>query len=267
MILVDAHVHIHDCFDLEIFLDSAFENFKAEAALCGQENSFVGLLLLTETAKNDWFRRLTGYADDESGNGSKSVDHWAFHSTKESCSLYAQSRSGQRLFVIAGRQIETAEGLELLALITDWRFQDGRPLKETIQDAQQIGAIPVVPWGFGKWIGRRGLVVKLLLENKTTPGLFLGDNCNRPSFWPRPHLFELAETNGRRILPGSDPLPFPSQVNRAGSFGFSMEESITPEYPARDLKQILLRRTTRIKTYGHLEHPWRFIRNQVAMVL
>lgn len=43
MILVDAHVHIYDCFDLETFLDSALKNFKAEAARCGQQNSSTAL--------------------------------------------------------------------------------------------------------------------------------------------------------------------------------------------------------------------------------
>ena len=42
MILVDAHVHIYDCLDIQTFLDSALENFKAEAARCGQQNSFRG---------------------------------------------------------------------------------------------------------------------------------------------------------------------------------------------------------------------------------
>jgi len=61
MILVDAHVHIYDCFDIQTFLDSAFANFKAEAARCGQEDSFTAVLLLTETAKDNWFQRLAGY--------------------------------------------------------------------------------------------------------------------------------------------------------------------------------------------------------------
>lgn len=102
MILVDAHVHIYDCFDLETFLDSALKNFKAEAACYGQEDSFTALLLLTETAKENWFHRLAGYAGGQSGTGTKSIGNWTFHRTNESCSLYAQSGSAQSLFLIVG---------------------------------------------------------------------------------------------------------------------------------------------------------------------
>ena len=64
MILVDAHVHIYDCFDLETFLDSALENFKAEAARCGQEDSLTAILLLTETARENWLQSLASFTDD-----------------------------------------------------------------------------------------------------------------------------------------------------------------------------------------------------------
>jgi|GEM_PF-4096143 len=125
MIFVDAHVHIYDCFDLETFLNSALENFKSEAARCGQEDSFTALLLLTETARENWFHHLAGYATMESGTGDKAIGNWTFHRTNENCSLYAQSENSYGLFLIAGRQIVTAENLEILALATDKEFQDG----------------------------------------------------------------------------------------------------------------------------------------------
>jgi hypothetical protein len=46
MILVDAHVHIYDCFDLETFLDSALGNFKAEALRLEQGNGSTAILNL-----------------------------------------------------------------------------------------------------------------------------------------------------------------------------------------------------------------------------
>jgi len=265
MILVDAHVHIYDCFDLEAFLDSALENFKAEAARCGQEDAFTAVLLLTETAKENWFQCLAGYAGGESGTGTRSIGNWTFHRTNENCSLYAQSENSQGLFLIAGRQIVTAEDLEVLALMTDRQFEDGRPLEEVIQAVKETSAIPVIPWGFGKWMGPRGVFLRNLLETAKDPGAFLGDNGNRPSFWPRLSHFRLAKTKGIRVLPGTDPLPFSSECRRAGSFGFSVNGSISSGYPARDLKQILMDATARFQAYGHLEHPWRFFRNQLAM--
>ncbi len=267
MILVDAHVHIYDCFDIQIFLDSAFANFKAEAARHGQQNSFTAFLLLTETARENWFHRLAGYAGGQTGTGTESIAKWTLHRTNESCTLYAQSENSQSLFLIAGRQIVTADNLEVLALATGKTFRDGSPIVELIEAVKKSGAIPVIPWGFGKWIGRRGVILKNLLETAKDPGFFLGDNRGRPVFWPRPSLFELAKTKGIRVLPGTDCFPFPSESYRAGSFGLSIQGTqgtITPEHPARDLKRILLDPKTRLQAYGDLEHPYRFFRNQLT---
>ena len=233
MILVDAHVHIYDCFDLETFLDSALENFKGEAARCGQENSFTALLLLTETAKDNWFHRLAGYAGDKTGTGTRSIGNWTFHRTKENCSLYAQSKNSYGLFLIAGHQIVTAENLEVLALATAKTLRDGSPIVELIEAVKESGGIPVIPWGFGKWLGRRGMTLRKILNGSEASGLFLGDNGNRPSFGPRPSHFKQAETKRIRVLPGSDPLPFGSESRRAGSFGFSLQGSITREHPRK----------------------------------
>lgn len=264
MILVDAHVHIYDCFDLHTFLDSALSNFRAEAARCGQGVTFTALLLLTETARENWFQRLKKLASEERQIGNRAFENWTFHRTKESSSLCARRDSTQMLFLIAGRQIVTAENLEVLALATDKEFEDGIPLTEVIRTVRGSGAIPVIPWGPGKWMGQRGMILTKTLNGPEAPGLFLGDNGNRPGFWPRPSHFKVAETKGIRVLPGSDPLPFPSESWRPGSFGFSVNRSITPEYPASDLKRILLDPTTRLKEYGHLEHLWRFFRNQLT---
>jgi hypothetical protein len=46
MILVDAHVHIYGCFDLEKFFNAANFNFKSVAERLGHGNEFSGILLL-----------------------------------------------------------------------------------------------------------------------------------------------------------------------------------------------------------------------------
>jgi len=265
MILVDAHVHIYDCFHLPTFLDSAFANFKAEAVRCGRENSFTAVLLLTETSKEDWFHRLAGYVCDKRNNGTKSIGNWAFHRTNEKCSLYTQAENFKGFFLIAGRQIVTSEGLEVLALATTETFKDGSSIDKLIEVVGKSGGIPVVPWGFGKWMGRRKAILKNLLETTKGSGFFLGDNRGRPAFWPRPSLFELAERRGIRVLPGTDCLPFPSESYRTGSFGVSLQGTITPEHPTGDLKRIFLDPKTEFRVYGSLERPYRFFRNQLTV--
>ena len=49
-VLVDAHVHIHDCFGLETFFDQAYRNFCSVARQHGW-SSPLGVLMLTESAR------------------------------------------------------------------------------------------------------------------------------------------------------------------------------------------------------------------------
>ena len=87
MILVDAHVHIYDCFDLEKFLDAAYSNFQSIADRLGHGDNFTPILLLAETAKDYWFDRLREYADGKNTYKDSAIKKWEFHHTGESVSL------------------------------------------------------------------------------------------------------------------------------------------------------------------------------------
>ena len=265
MLLVDSHVHIYDCFDLQIFLDSALANFKSVASHCGQSDNFQAILLLAETTSENWFHRLAGYAREGKGITNKGFKNWTFHPTNETHSLCARCNGGQSLYLIAGRQIATVEDLEVLALITGAQFEDGHPLEEVIWAVKKCGGIPVLPWGFGKWTGNRGRVLRRVLENARDSGLFLGDNGGRPIFWPHPTEFKIAEENKIWILPGSDPLPFQSELRRAGSYGFWVEGSITDREPAGYIKRILLDPMAQLHAYGRHQSPYQFCRNQLRI--
>jgi len=266
MILIDAHVHIYDCFDLRIFLDSALSNFRAEASRQAKKDNFSALLLLTESEDINWFQILETYADGKRRirleNGG-----WTLHRTTENCSLCAQREDGHSLYIVEGRQIVTAENLEVLALISDRQFADGNPIVDVIQAVRDDGSLAVIPWGFGKWMGSRGRILKDILKDVNGSELFLGDNGGRSAFWPRPNHFKLAEAKGLRVLPGSDPLPFITESRRPGSFGFMVDGSLDHEKPAKYIKDILLDSRATIKAYGSLESPHRFLLNQFRMQL
>lgn len=264
LIIVDAHVHLYDCFDIELLLDSAFSNFQEEADQPKAGLPFSGVLFLAETKTKDWFHHQCQQAITEPFRGGR-AGRWSFQLTKEGLSLFARLSEQKELYIIAGRQIRTAENLEVLALGTIQNFEFGTPLEDLIQKISRSGAIPVIPWGVGKWLGRRGILVKDLLKNNNIPLFFLGDNGNRPLFWPKPRLFKQAEESGLCVLPGSDPLPFPSEIKSVGRFGFKLFGSIDPEYPFRDIKKLLLNPTAKPQAYGSLESPGRFFWNQVRM--
>ena len=169
------------------------------------------------------------------------------------------------IVVVAGRQIPTRERLEILAVGTRREFEEGQPTRGLIQRVAQTGALPVVPWGAGKWMGERGQLVDGLIRSSELPLFFLGDSGNRPVFWPRPTHFRRAEEEGIKILSGSDPLPFSGETKRVGSFGVALKGSLDAETPAQDLKRRVLNPSTVLHQFGSGETPLRFIRNQLRM--
>jgi hypothetical protein len=266
LILADAHVHIYRSFNLTSFLESALLNFQASSPAGGNSDNYTGLLFLTETRNENYFLELAELS--KSGNDRENLlPGWTIVPTYEDCSLYAKSNDDRGVYLLAGRQIVTAENLEVLALATLGEIQEGLPLEVTIQAVIDRGGIPVIPWGFGKWFGRRGALLGNLLQQEEFPTLCLGDNSGRPVFWPWPSLFQQAQQKMLRILPGTDPLPFASEFSRPGKFGFAITGNLNPAKPAESIKQLLKDTATSIQPYGTLETPWRFMKNQIAMQL
>jgi hypothetical protein len=267
MLLVDAHVHIYDCFDLQAFFDAAYLNFKTNADRFGHGDDFTGILLLAETVKDNWFHHLSCYAEGNDLPGRRETGPWKFNHTAEAESLCARSGDNRKLVLIAGRQIVTAERLEVLALATTATYNDGIRIKELVESVRYNDGIPVIPWGFGKWVGKRGAVVKSLLSKDFDRIFFLGDNGGRPNFLSGPRVLKPTGKNRVQILSGSDPLPFTSEYQRVGNFGSIILRKLSSQKPARDLKYLLLNSTESLEPYGCLENPIRFVLNQTKLNL
>lgn len=264
MLLIDAHVHIYDCFDIERFFDAAYANFKSAAEKLGHTDDFTGILLLAETSKDNWFYKLSEYADGKDLPDGKKAGEWKFCHTKENCSLYARLGNLKSLILIAGQQIVSSEGLEVLAIGTSNRFNDGESIYDIIKKINDNNGLPILPWGVGKWFGSRGRIVEDIIDTNNTSA-YLGDNKNRPNFWPEPHLFGLAKQKGLRIFPGSDPLPFAEEYCKVGSFGFSLKASLNDERPTTTLKSLILNSSIKFRQYGQSERFVPFFRNQFAL--
>jgi len=260
LLLLDAHVHIHHCFAIPRFLAGAHRQFRARA---GAERARFALAL-TEIAGVDRFDGLREQADGARGSEGDGGT-WSFHRTTEPDSLEARADDGRRLWLVAGRQVITAEAVEVLALATAERFPDGEPLPETVARIRGAGAIPVLPWAVGKWLGRRGALVEDYVRGADPRGLWLGDNGGRPRLWARPRLFDRAAERGIGVLPGSDPLPLPDACERAGSFGSALSVDLDETRPAASLRDVLRDAATEPEPYGPLERALPFLRNQLAM--
>lgn len=258
-LLVDAHVHIHQCFECERFFDAAAANFAQAKDDTHAEGDVYGCLMLAESAGVDQFAAL---ADGKLGTGA-----WQVRPTEEAASLLA-TRSGRLpVLVIAGRQIVSAERIEVLALATRAQIPDREPLADTIDAVRAAGALAVLPWGFGKWWGERGRAVDACLASAPPGEVFLGDNGGRPTGLPAPRQFARASLRGMHMLPGSDPLPRRGEVQRVGRFGLVLRLELDLDRPALALKTHLKGLERQPAIFGRLQSPARFLINQLSLRL
>ncbi len=261
MILFDAHVHIYDCFDLNSFFTSAYNNFseaekKINAAAGGSSNYF---LLLTEAGDCNYFTRLQELSV---------VGNWSVETLEENVSLAVSHNENpeMKLIVVAGRQIVTREKLELLALMTGADFPDILELPEAVEAVVAGGGVPVCPWGAGKWLGARGKLLEGYCKAGHASPFFLGDSGGRPSVWPRSTLCNNIKF-ADHLISGSDPLPLKSEEARAGSFGGFINAECDVSQPVAGLKPLFLNDRTSIAPFGSSMHPISFVKSQLRLRL
>ena len=260
VLLGDGHVHVHHCFDLDLFWQSAWSNFAEAANQYSQGTKFKAVLFLTECQGIDRFSDFKKEALSAEQQGL-----WSFQKTDESRCLRVCNDSGGELLLVAGRQIITAEKLEVLGLGVEEHYSDGGPLLDVLEWVLSKDGLAVVPWAVGKWMGFRGKCVKELVDNAKSKGIFLGDNGNRPFFWPLSSLFVQGHKNGIGNIPGSDPLPFGGEERRPGSYGFLLPEFQYQEEPIKFFFKSLKNNEQAICPYGKNESLIRFFKNQFSM--
>ena len=256
-VLVDGHVHFYSCFDPALFLQSAVDNFArhgspgVQCALC-----------LSESAPDFWFEALMEKLDQELTPG------WWVTATAESNSLMLTRRDQStpaQLLIIAGHQVVSSEDLEVLTIGVREKLADGASTQALVTDTLARGGMPVLPWGFGKWLGQRGQVVADLVD-QFGDALLLGDNGGRLRFGARPKLLEKVLERGQDLFSGSDPLPMSGQEQRVGSFGVALPAPLDPMRPFQSLQQQLTADSeSTTGGYGTLEAPAAFAWNQLVM--
>jgi hypothetical protein len=264
---VDAHVHIHPCYEPDELLSNAYNNLSAApegGATEAEERAFF--LLMTECFGDDYFGALQAAAHGRETSQKLLLRQWVMAPTEEVSSVLAES--GQRqVFIVGGRQVACREGLEVLVLGTTKRLPDGLPIRDVLAETASWGVPRVIPWGPGKWLFRRGRLLNELLQEFRNPTLFLGDEGGRPVFWGYPQHFGRAAQLGIRDLPGTDPLPFPHDVTKVGRMGFRARIELDRARPAASLLGALQLQSTTLERFAILESPLRFVRNQIGMQL
>jgi len=262
--LVDTHVHLHACFRLDRAFNAAYWHFT-RAARRWPESTWKGVLCLAEGADEDAFERLS-----ENASRSDRVagpDEWAVGSTEDETALIVRTSSGRELIVITGRQCPTTDGIELL--LPGRRSGPGPDcsLAEAMEYALEESGPVLIPWGFGKWFGRRRRLISEIVLNAEPGRILLADSGNRAAGLPEPKLLRAARSFGRAVPAGSDPLPFRSEEDRPGSYGTALDHIVLGRNPTGGVLQALLDPRAYIDTFGSLETTARFVRNQVGMQL
>jgi hypothetical protein len=260
VLLVDAHVHIYDCYDIDALFDAAAGNFSRMARKLGIAGAHRdSMLLLTETAHDHAFDALAA--------GQLRPKRWAVEKTAEPAVLRISLDRQVPLWLVAGRQIATSEDLEVLALGTTRRFPDGEPISVSLAAVEQAAELTALPWGFGKWWGARGGIIQRLMSGPRIRPLYAGDNGGRLAFSARPKLLQVGERLGVKVLPGTDPLPFAGQEARVGSFGMLIHDWQPGDRPLGQLAARLAALPGSPQRFGGLTGITSFVKLQIAMQL
>jgi hypothetical protein len=250
---VDGHVHFHHRRFVARTLDAALHNFRHVA---GRSHGLIGLLLLTQASAEHVFEEL---------ETRQPIDGWFLRSVAQEKETLIAQKEDASIAIVCGRQVRAESGLEVLALGTRRQFADGASLADTICAVRESGALAVLPWGFGKWLGQRARRVESTLAASAGGQLFVGDNGSRLAALGVPALIRDSGQRGLRILPGTDPFPFCNDFRRVGSFGFLADVSHIDECPWGFVREWLLARKQSPMAFGHASGPIRFVLNQVGI--
>jgi ubiquinone/menaquinone biosynthesis C-methylase UbiE len=255
--LIDGHVHVHRDTEVAVMLDSAWENFSRAASELG-ETGWRGVLLLTEMKQAAWF-------ETSRAAGVRQVGAWTLAPHPHDELVLSARDDGRELLLVAGRQVVTAEGIEVLTLATRQKLDDGQPLQQTLTAAAAAQALIVLPWAAGKWLGARGAAVAAAMRRQEPP-LSVGDNGGRPAIWPAPAVFRESRARGRPLISGTDPLPLSGEASRVGSYGFGLRHALPEHAPGQALRERL--RTVgndEVQPFGRMLGASRFLRNQIRL--
>ena len=265
-VFVDAHAHLHGCFDLKSALCSAFENFRTRASESDEPTAhWRGCLMVSELDATP--------PDVAAAKTRLGIPGFSVTATNEPGSVTVrEDQSGDCIDMIFGNQIVCYEGLEALIYGHKTPIPPGLSLKETVEAALDQKAMIVLPWGFGKWKGRRGVVLDEFLSvcaniDKFQERIFIGDSAARLAVSSTPAPILKAELLGFKNLPGSDPLPFENEFRKLGISGFEITLIADHMNPLDTLIDGLSRKQSQLDVFHSGESIIAFTIKQVNMQL
>jgi len=251
-LIIDTHVHIHSCYEPGAFFRSLLRNLAALAP------GAVRAAVLTERAGADVYAQLaSGRCVPGEGVTVAPVPGRGV--------LEVSTEDEGQCFLLPGRQVNTCERLEVLALFTEAAFADGLSVQETIDAVLSAGGVPVVAWSPGKWFFRRGRMVRSVLAHFELGQVALGDTSLRPTVWPEPGVMRQGRRRGVPVLAGTDPLPVVTDVSCPGTYASLLEMPVDFELSSQWMHSALPRLPS--QRVGRRNGPVRFARRWLGNAL
>lgn len=231
----DGHVHLYPAHSLDTALDRLIGNLgRMAAASAPADAPSCRIALLAEGRGWRFFPNLS------EGRLRPQASSLVARRSPEDGALEFVLGGDILLYMLAGRQIVTAERIEILALAADIREDlDGMPAPATAAAIRAAGGIPVVSWAPGKWFFGRGTVVRNLVDRSRPGEMLVGDTSLRPPAWPEPALMQRARNRGFAIIAGSDPLPFAGEEEIMGTYGFVCRAAFDASRPVTSVRNLL----------------------------
>lgn len=262
LVLLDTHAHYHSFCGVSEFFDCAWSNFRSAAASFDEVSNFIAILCLLETRESSRFEEIRDAVQEKSAFGP-----WRIDTVFDGRFLAAEGEGGAKVYVVPGHQIVTNENLEVLIIGPSADVPHERPLTFYLEQYSSSHLV-IIPWGVGKWLGKRGLVLKQAMYQLAQMEYVLGDSSVRPSCWQSVAQFDDAKRLGKHILPGSDPLPVAGQQRKVGIYGAAFYSNQRTEELILNFRETILGLTEGdVKHFGQLDGPFSFIYSQLLLRL
>ena len=236
--ILDTHVHIYPVYDRRLAFESAITNARRIMSQAATQACPL-ILLLTERSSENFFQSLIADSLNEPAFGYK------LEVLEEGLLLKIIREDGTLIYISAGRQFVSSEGLEVLALCSN-RILEKAPFEDLIDQIISNGSIAVLPWSPGKWLFRRGAFLKEFFNKSDCDRVRIGDISMRPNFLWHSRLMKKALNRGCQLLAGSDPLPLSGEEKSIANYVMFSELSIEDSSPIASLKALLNDRNLRI---------------------
>lgn len=250
MFIADTHVHFYPGYDLKV----AFNSFLSSMNLLAPR-AIKGMFL---AERHD----CCFFSDLKSGRIAV-PDGFQMEETLDQNVLLIKAENGDSFYVFAGRQIVTAERIEILALTSDLSIEDGQSAIDVICRVSDAGAVPVLAWALGKWMFGRKRIVMDLIRSLRPDKLVIGDSIMRPQLWSEPDAMRYAAEKRFAILAGTDPLPFAKEEKYIGTYASVMQGDFDRNQPGVSARKLL--RDPRSRRVGKRCNPVVLMMRQVKI--